>query len=328
MWDKKMKLYFAPMNNYSNYLYRHLLLKNGADYVFSELIMIDKFKEYKNNKLRVFPEDINKTIFQIGTGTKEGIVEGVNILKNVGVKEVNLNMGCPHSTFKEKKICAGLLYYKDLMKELCDCLRVECEKYNIIPSVKLRIGLSKENIEINNYLNIIRDCGIKKVYVHARSLCHNYSEKASHHLLDDLKKVFDDLEIIINGDVDCYNNFLAVKKDFDGVMIGRSALINPFIFSDIKNCVSTKKNEVFCPELHDLSLDVKENIVMKQEKKHFIRELVNLAIKENNIAKVDVSIIKHSLNQLFKGVTNSGIVLEKINKTKTLEEIKELMVEI
>ena len=162
-----MTLYFAPINFLSNYVYRHLLFKYGADYVFSELIMIKDFeKEVKNDKLKFIKGDLDKTIFQIGVSDVKEVDLGVKLLlKHIPlVKEININMGCPQSTMKKKSICGGLLYNINLMGELAAALSLY---KGFIPSAKIRLGTKPSEVLIKDYLSVLRDNGVKKVYIHA-----------------------------------------------------------------------------------------------------------------------------------------------------------------
>ena len=109
------------------------MLKNDVDYVFSEMIMIDRLnKEIKNDKLKVYKNDLPKTIFQIGVSSKKEINIALEHLSMA--KEININMGCPQSSMKD--VCGGLLSNEDLLDHLTVYFANECNKRDIIPSVK------------------------------------------------------------------------------------------------------------------------------------------------------------------------------------------------
>ncbi|NTV23697.1 MAG: hypothetical protein HGA85_04955, partial [Nanoarchaeota archaeon] len=103
-----LPLYFAPINLVGNKYYRHFLFEKGADFVFSELMLCEHMDQNRG-KLDIFEEDLERTIIQIGAGTKKEIDTLIPLLPNVN--EVNLNMGCPQSSMKE--ICGGLLSNKE-----------------------------------------------------------------------------------------------------------------------------------------------------------------------------------------------------------------------
>jgi len=314
-------LYFAPINIVGNYIYRHLLLELSADFVFSELLMVKKFDEddYLERKLKIFPEDVSKTIFQIGAGSEDEIVKAVKVLNNIGAKEINVNMGCPHSTFIKEKVCCGILFDKELLEKLCGVLFEECFKKNIVPSIKLRIGTSQESLDISDYLKIIKKSGIKKVYIHARSVGQPYFVSANFDAIKFIKKEFSGMELIYNGDIDCYEMYEKVENYFDGVMIGRAALINPFVFDDIRNKRIGRKN-FFEPVLNDLSLVITDSIILSEKKRNFIIKYLDLATLEN----LSSNSVRQNLAHLLKGVSHSGEFFEKINVKLEIKDIRNI----
>ena len=173
-----LPLYFAPIHRLSNWTYRHFLLQQGADFVFSELIMVDRWSfELDKNKFKCFPDDLSRTIFQIGANTDKEISFAVEEFKKIhpNIKELNLNMGCPQSSMQLRQVCGGILLNTDLMFSLSKSLADNCNNANIVPSVKLRLGTSQEKIIIKAYLSLLERAGINKVYIHARPLKYNYT---------------------------------------------------------------------------------------------------------------------------------------------------------
>lgn len=300
---EKMKLYLAPANIFSNYVYRHLMLQNDADYVFSEVIMIKRIdKEIQNDKLKVFQKDLPKTIFQIGVSSKEEIDTAIKLLPNA--KEININMGCPQSSMKD--ICGGLLKNEKLMDTLTSYLVKICKKYKIVPSVKIRLGTSISDIRISKYLKIFEKNNIKKVYIHARPLRYSYNKPAIYKPLFTLPKY--KLKLIINGDIDNYNKckFITDKIVCD-IMIGRAAFSNPFIFNQIKNKFQTINN-TYNPIKKDPEIIKKgSQFYFSDKKKEFIEKYIKLA-KEERLRK---EIVEYNLRALLKGITHSKIIVKQ-----------------
>jgi tRNA-dihydrouridine synthase B len=317
-----MELYFAPINQLSNYVYRHILLENGADFVFSELIMLNKLgAEIKKDKLKFIKRDLQKTIFQIGTSDKKELAEGIKKIKQLipNLKEINLNMGCPQSTMLQKKVCGGILTDKVLMRKLCVELSKQCMLYNVIPSIKLRLGTDKNNIEINDYLKILQESNINKVYIHARPNKYSYQKPALYNSLANVKKDFSNIKIILNGDIDSYDKYKEVTKiKPDGVMIGRAALSNPLIFKQIKDKLIIKSTK-FNPVLNDPNIIlINKKYLLSKEKQSIIKDLIALAIKEN----LRYILLKNNLVYLTKGLTNNSAFMKKVNQTDNIKDIQ------
>ncbi|MBN2880821.1 tRNA-dihydrouridine synthase family protein [Candidatus Woesearchaeota archaeon] len=283
-----MKYYFAPMNLLGNYLYRHFLFENGADFCFSEMIRCDDYfdKEIKNDKLKVYSKDeYKKTIFQIAAQNKEQIEKIMPYIKNT--KELNLNMGCPHSTFQKNKICSGLLIDENAMKLVATDFANICIKNNIIPSVKLRLGPKENIIRINEYLKILEDAKIKKAYIHCRTLNQSYQKPIDY---NSIKLPKTKLEIIINGDIDSIQKAQELIKKFKpkGIMIGRFALKDPLIFKKIK------ENK----EINKLIINKSIKTLTKEYEK-LIKEFIQLA--------KDTKYLKQNLKHLLKDVSKNSL---------------------
>ncbi len=311
------------MNRFSNYVFRHILLENKANFVFTELIMLDNLDdEFNEYKLKFIPADIHKTIIQIGTSNKQELKKGINKIKKLipNLKEINLNMGCPRSSMLQNKICSGILTDLDLMQELSSELVKQCKLHNIIPSVKLRLGTDINNIKINTYLNILQNSKIDKVYIHARPNKYSYQKPAVYKSLINIKKDFPEMKIILNGDIDSYDQYKKIISEIncDGVMIGRAALSNPLIFQQIKNKLIIN-SKGFNPILNDPNIKLVNNkYVLSKEKQLVIKDFIVLAIEED----LKYILLKNNLVYLMKGLTNNSIFLKKINQTTNIKDIE------
>ncbi|MCF7799308.1 tRNA-dihydrouridine synthase family protein [Candidatus Woesearchaeota archaeon] len=314
-------LYFAPINTLGNSLYRHLLLQQGADFVFSELLLAKKITHtYYRRKLILPLADISKTIFQIGAGSKAEVSAAVNFLTERirGIVEINLNMGCPQSTMQNNKVCGGLLLDEVIMQDVAKMLVIECEKKGIIPSVKLRLGTSKEDICIRKYVFLLSEVGIKKIYIHLRPLRYNYTHPVLVEPVVGLQEDFPTVQIILNGDVDSYEAYEQLAHvGCQGVMIGRAALSNPFIFEQIKHKLLTTSG-AYDPLRKDPELLINgQHSGMGAKKKKFVLEFLDGA------SELPLSVVKANLSWLTKGVSARGKFIETISTEKDIAAIIE-----
>ncbi len=315
-------LYFAPINTLGNYIYRHFLLEEGADFVFSELLLAKKFhEEYYQRKIEVPTNDIPRTIFQIGVGTSDDAKDMIQFLvkKIKGIREINLNMGCPQSTLQKEGIGGGILLNQAMMRVVAKSFAEECRKQHVLPSVKLRLGTSEEEIQIHAYLNLLSLVGIKKIYVHLRPLRYNYTKPALYTVATKLKAQHPELQLILNGDIDSYEAYeqLMTTTHADGIMIGRAALSNPLIFKQIKNKRKTRKGP-YNPLLKDPELLIsQQGVVMSKEKQEAILKFLR------NAKELSLSVLKANLSWLTKGVSARGAFIDAIVKEQNLSKIIE-----
>ena len=317
-------LYFAPINAFGNPVYRHLLLRHKADFVFSELLQADRWdKEILKQKLFMIKEDLPKTIFQIGVSDKEELIFAVSKLVEefTNPREININMGCPQSSMQERKTCGGLLSDMTRMRKVCEQLVQSCAERNIIPSVKLRLGTSPEDIHILDYLNLLQDLKIQKVYIHARPLRYNYAKEALYEELFTLQEKFPHLELIFNGDIDSYEAANKLAPFCKGLMIGRAALFNPLIFEQIKAATKTRFG-AYNPILKDphTSITPVGTRILAPLKRAVFAEFIEMS----EIYHLRRDLRDMNLVYMTKGLSTRGPFIKDISK-KSAAQLQELL---
>jgi tRNA-dihydrouridine synthase len=175
-------------------------------------------------------------------------------------------------------------------------------KYSNIPiSVKIRLGWKKdESIKI---AKIAEKSGASRIAVHGRIFGNNYSTPANWQAIKKIKKAIK-IPIIANGDISSplkAKECLEVTKA-DGLMIGREAMKNPFIFNDIKTYFKTEKITTHS----------------KADKIKLIFEFIKLYKKYENYNNAE---LKNHCIWLCNGFSGSAIIRNKLGKCKDEKEI-------
>ena len=299
--------YMAPMNGLTNNSFRNLCLFYNADFVFSELIWVDDLEEeYVNIKLKC--DNVSKTIFQICAKNASVIDQGVKKIKKFhpGLVEINYNMGCPQSTLNKKFIAGGILNSIKEIKRVGKIFFDACSNIDVIPSIKIRLGPNPGKIEIYEYLEILSSIGIKKFYVHGRTLHHPYSKPAILDEFNKIKKKFPDLKIIANGDIANYQDYKKICSfDVDGVMIGRKGLIDPNIFKKIKDCVDSPKQNQY------------EFVV----KKKMLLKFLEICKKD----ELSIDNVKNNIYWMSKELVGGNSFRKSLNDVDNIENIKKII---
>ncbi len=288
-----MDLYLAPINSLSTYAFRKLCTVYEADYVFTEMVWAERIiegNEYEEKKLAI--DDEKMTIIQMITEDTKNIEPFLKIIKKrfPNVPEINFNMGCPQSSLSQKCIGGGILKDKIKMREYSSELFKACNKYGFKSSLKIRTGVDFPDLQ--SYIDIIKEAGVSKVYIHARTLTQGYVKAANY---DPLKGI-EGIEIVVNGDVTditSFNKAISVTT-CSGVLIGRAALNDPTIFLKLKSKPYPSKKEVI---LKFLSLS-----------------------KDTQIATV-----KRNLSWLTMHIVGGASVRAEINDAKTVEDIEKIV---
>lgn len=307
---KKIPFYFPPINKLGNISFRRLCIEGGADYVFTEMIRTERILENEENalkKLKIPTELINKTFIQIISEDPNNIEKAIDkIMKlNPQIKEINYNMGCPQSSLCKKECGAGIIGNSTKVQTIAKILKKSCDRYNITPSIKIRLGLKRENITIYENTKKIQETGITKLYIHGRTLDDTYNKPATYEEIKKVKEMFPNMEIIANGDVKNINSLnKIIETNCDGILIGRAALEDPLIFSKLKN----KQIEEILKEGEGINFSKRKKILIK---------FLEYAKKDN----LSISQTKANLTYMTKNIIKANEYRKLINDTNKYDEM-------
>ncbi len=232
-----MKIYFAPLEGVTGYIYRraHWKYYGGADKYFTPFLSPTKNKAMTYRERNdILPEhNGGLTVPQILTNQAEYFVDTVKELQNYGYTEVNLNLGCPSKTVTTKRKGSGFLAYpEELNRFLEKCFA----NTDIAISVKTRIGVSSED-EFGKILEIFRQYPIAELTVHPRLQTDLYRGMVRLEAFD-LAYAGLGIPLCYNGDIHTAGDYRKIIEKYPGlnaVMIGRGFLANPALGSEIKN---------------------------------------------------------------------------------------------
>ena len=323
-------IFLAPMEDVSDYPFRMICKKMGADVLYSEFIssealIRDAEKAFK--KMTILPQE-HPIGIQIYGNRVEAMVEAAQIAEEKRPDFIDINFGCPVKKVALKGAGAGLLRDIPLMIKICG----EVVKHTSIPvTAKTRLGWDADDIVIIEVAKQMESVGIEALTIHARTRQQAFKGNADWKWIAKTKSAVN-IPIIGNGDITEPQH---VKEMFDttgcdAVMIGRGAIHNPWIFGQAKELLKTRviPPEPDLPEKIDLLImHLKYSVEYKGERrgvlemrKHYSGYLKGLP----NIAKFRLQLMQYStldpvidlLNQLKKNETVPGIIQKKPAKIK------------
>ncbi|CAI8033595.1 tRNA-dihydrouridine synthase B [Geodia barretti] len=152
-----------------------------------------------------------------------------------------MNFGCPATRRSVHVPRHGLAAHLPVVKRILPAIR---KAVSIPFTCKFRTGWDDKSIIVRQMGQLAEDCGLQGVSLHGRTRQQGYSGAANWDLIADLKQSVN-IPVIGNGDVfspeDCVRMF--THTGCDGVMIGRAASTNPWIFSQIRQYIASGKYE-------------------------------------------------------------------------------------
>ncbi|WP_294736581.1 tRNA dihydrouridine synthase DusB [uncultured Flavobacterium sp.] len=234
-------LLLAPMEDVSDPPFRRLCKQHGADLMYSEFIsseglIRDAMKS--RQKLDIF--DYERPVgIQIFGGDEEAMAMSAKIVETVNPDIVDINFGCPVKKVVCKGAGAGVLKDIDLMVRLTKAV---VNSTSLPVTVKTRLGWDEDSINIDEVAERLQDVGIKALAIHGRTRAQMYKGEADWEPIARVKNnPRINIPIFGNGDIDSPEKALEYKNKYglDGIMIGRAAIGNPWIFNEIKHYFAT-----------------------------------------------------------------------------------------
>lgn len=327
-----MKLYLAPMEGITTYVYRNALEKHygNIDKYFTPFLTASHIK---GRELREVHPDNNtgiNVVPQILTNDSELFVTITEQLVQLGYSEVNLNLGCPSGTVVSKGRGAGFLERTEeldkFLYEIYDKL-VGKTKLNskadadagLKISVKTRIGMEFES-EWDDILEIYKKYPISELIIHPRLRSDFYSGKVRLDAYKHAKEILGDkMPICYNGDiidVESYRDKLigigqAIEEndtESEAIMIGRGVIMNPELPGNIKNAGKT--------------LEVLEQKADRMRLKAFLKDITEGYLEEMSGEKQVVMKMKELWSYLSLGLGIDKKQLKAIHKATRLSEYK------
>lgn len=232
-------LCLAPLAGVTDMPFRAICMEQGAGLMTTEMISAKGL--YYNNaatkELMALHPDEKKTGIQIFGSEPYALSEAVKRYCNdSSFAFIDINMGCPVRKIISNGDGSALLSDEKKMAEVAEAV-VQASVKPV--SVKIRIGISASDINCARTVSVLQDCGVTAITVHGRTRTQMYAGKAN---LDEIAKAVSTAEIPIigNGDVSDAASYLRMKETgCAGVMIGRAAMGNPFIFDELIQYKST-----------------------------------------------------------------------------------------
>ncbi len=232
-----MKLYFAPLEGITKYVYRnvHSSLFDGCDGYFAPFINpSDQEKISKKGINDIYPSlnTCTNLKVQVLTNNTESFRKFEDKVSQMGYDEININLGCPATTVVKKMRGSGFLQCPDDLDRFLDGV-FEAAKLRV--SVKTRIGYSSVD-EYVRLFEIYNRYPISLLIVHPRTKDELYRGEVHREIFAEIYKASKN-PLCYNGDVfskEDYEKIVSLFPSIDSVMLGRGAVANPALFREIK----------------------------------------------------------------------------------------------
>ena len=302
----KNNIFLAPMAGITDLPFRLICEKFEPGLVVTEMVSSKAllYNDEKTKKLLNVDGEKRPISMQIFGSDEEAMAYGAKYVSSLA-DIVDINMGCPAPKVTKNGDGSKLLLDLDKAGRVINSVVKNSSKP---VTLKIRLGWDKEHIVATEIAKIAENLGVSAIMVHGRTRDEYYSGRAN---LEEIRKVKEavNIPVIGNGDItdeETAKNMFE-KTGIDGVMIGRAAIGNPWIFERVRYYLETGK------KLPEVSIEEKLKII----KEHFLLE-----IKEKGEYTGIREFRKH-LAYYTKNLPNSSVFRSKINTLESKEKVLE-----
>lgn len=229
----------APMAGITDTVFRRFIKRlGGCGLIMTEFISSEGMirQNLKSRRYLYYTEEERPISAQIFGADPGHLAEAARLIEDLGFDLIDLNLGCP-----AKKVVkcggSGLLRDLPLLKEILEKVRAAVT----IPfTIKIRSGWSDEEIVAGQVAKLAEESGVEAIAIHPRTRLQGYSGPARWEIIQEVKAKVR-IPVIGNGDVMSPRDALALQAQTgcDGVMIGRAAPSNPWIFRQMESFAQT-----------------------------------------------------------------------------------------
>lgn len=297
------KIYIAPIAGVTDYSFRRVLKDFGPDLMYTEMVSSNAVTQANKKTCDIMLRLHDIDGVQIFGKDIELMKKTALYVEGLGVKNIDVNMGCPMPKITKNGYGSALLSDPEHARALMFSLK-ENLKEDTKLSMKIRIGYGEHKNPMY-FAKLAEELKLSHITIHGRTREMMYSGTADWEIIKEIKNEVS-LPVIGNGDIFTYND--AIKKiketNVDGIMLARGIFGNPWLVGQIRTALNGGvPEEITAFEKMDTALKHINYVREDREDKEFYFE------------------IRKHLCWYIKGLKEAARFKDLINKTDNYEKL-------
>ena len=323
-------LVVAPMAGISDRTFRLLCMEKGAEYSVSEMVCAKALvyeqkcrktdaEHFKTGILASVMKDDLPMAVQIFGSEPEFIYEATRLICTNSYKScrsdalpsaIDINMGCPVHKIVSNGEGSALMRNPALAGRVTEAA---VKAAGDIPvTVKIRAGWDKDSVNAVEVARTLESAGAAAITVHGRTRSQMYSGQSDNGIIAEVKAAVG-IPVVGNGDVLDEESAINMINETgcDGIMIGRGAIGNPWIFGRVKSALSGETFAAPCGEeiietalrqIRGMILEKGERIGLAESKKHLCKYIKGFRGACDTRGKLNLALTYDEMELLLRGL--------------------------
>jgi tRNA-dihydrouridine synthase B len=291
------------MDGFSDQPFRSICRELGSAISYTEFInTTDVIRNIPYILKRIaFLETERPVCFQIYGNSTDEIIKAAEILEEYSPDFFDLNLGCSEKHVASRGAGSGLLRYPKKIGEIISAL---VTRFKIPITAKIRLGWNKDSLNYIEVAKILEDNGASMIAVHGRTRDQRWREPAIWLPIEEVKKAVS-IPVVGNGDIKTLEDIdkMFTSTGCDGIMIGRAAIGNPWLFSRVRKAELSQKEIFEMIDIHWQSIESfygreKAMVVFRKHLKSYLSssQFVELDLKNLISAVNPIEVLKTEFN--------------------------------